>query len=113
VQLRNVWSIIPDPSKPTVTSSATLELFVFNCLFARCCVYGPFPKFKTAFDAAAFKLGYKDHMKGTGVFCMLELKREAKEKSKDEPTVTEQSQDTTGKTMVSLKTEESKTTINK
>ena len=44
---------------------------------------------------------------------MLELKREAKEKSKDEPTVTEQSQDTTGKTMVSLKTEESKTTINK
>ena len=46
---------------------------------------------------------------------MLELKREPKEKSKDEPTVTEQSQDTTAqeKTMVSLKTEESKTTINK
>jgi len=46
---------------------------------------------------------------------MLELKREPKDKSKDEPTVTEQSQDTTAqeKTMVSLKTEESKTTINK
>ena len=46
---------------------------------------------------------------------MLELKREPKDKSKDEPTVTEQSQDTTAqeKTMISLKTEESKTTINK